>query len=115
MVNTGNLKIWPFPGASSACQVFQVFLVAGSPEEILDVNQTKAGIAGATRQPASAVESKLSYCFVQATQAGKFIPFYILSFIHLFGTILNQIDRCRQASLFLSLLILSALQAALGP
>ena len=113
MVITGNLKIWPFPGASSACQVFQVFLVAGSPEEILDVNQTKAGIAGATRQPASAVESRLSYCLCRLPKPGN--SSHLLSFIHLFGTILNQIDRCRQASLFLSLLILSALQAALGP
>ena len=78
MVNTGNLKIWPFPGASSACQVFQVFLVAGSPEEILDVNQTKAGIAGATRQPASAVESKLSYCLCRLPKPGNSSHLYII-------------------------------------
>ena len=44
---------------------------------------------------------------MQATQVGKFILFI---FLHN-----SEIDRCRQASLFLSLLILSALQAALGP
>jgi hypothetical protein len=59
---------------------------------------------------------KASYLIVCAGYPSREIhPIYILSFIHLFGTILNQIDRCRQASLFLSLLILSALQAALGP
>ena len=54
------LELYVFLGACQVFQVFQVFLVAGSPEEILDVNQTKAGTAGATRQPASAVESRLS-------------------------------------------------------